>query len=222
MLIEIFLLAVGSMFWPVLLAVDLVAFRTDRPVRILAGFLAGGMVATVTVGCVIVFSLDDTPLVTRSRHTTDAAVSIVVGVAALVAAYFIRRSDERRRVKPKPQPKPQTSSRVDRLADHGAGLAFVTGIVLNIFPGPFPLIAMKDIAELDYSTAGTVAVIIAFYLVMFTPVEGPLVGFLMAPRRTEEAVTSFNAWLGRNLRRLAWMALAVVGAFEIVRGLFAA
>jgi hypothetical protein len=29
------LLALGSMFWPVLLAVDVVAFRTDRPVRIL-------------------------------------------------------------------------------------------------------------------------------------------------------------------------------------------
>ena len=217
MLIEIFLLAVGSMFWPVLLAVDVVAFGTDRPVRILAGFLAGGMVATVMVGCVIVFSLDNMTLVTRSRHATDATVSIVVGVTALVAAYFIRRSDKGRRAKPKPH----RSSRVERLAGHGPGLAFLTGIILNIFPGPLPLIALKDMAELEYSTAGTVAVIVAFYLVMFAPVEGPLISFLVAPRRTERAVTSFNAWLAENLRRLAWVALAVFGAFEVARGLFA-
>ena len=94
--------------------------------------------------------------------------------------------------------------------------------MLNVFPGVLPFIAMKDIAELDYSTAGAIAVIVAFYLVMFIPVEGPLVSFLVAPRRTEEAVTSFNAWLDRNLRKVAWVVLAVFGAFEIVRGIFAA
>lgn len=216
--IEIFLLAIGSMVWPVLLAVDVVAFRTDRPVRILGGFLTGGMVTTVAVACIIVFSLEDTDLVTRSRKTTDAAVAIVIGVVALVAAYLIRRSDMRPRAK-RDSP---TSGRVERLADHGAGLAFLTGIVFNIFPGPLPLIAMKDIAELDYTAAATVAVIIAFYLVMFIPVEAPLICFLVAPRRTAEAVTSFNAWLERNLRKLAWVALAAFGTFEIVRGLFAA
>jgi hypothetical protein len=97
----------------------------------------------------------------------------------------------------------------------------LTGIVLNIFPGPLPLIAMKDMAELDYSTAETIAVVVAFYLVMFTPVEAPLISFLVAPRRTKEAVASVNAWLEQNLRRLAWIALVVFGAFEIACGLFA-
>jgi hypothetical protein len=141
----------------------------------------------------------------------------VVGVAALVAAYFIRRSDQHRRARPKPH----TPSKVDRLGDHGVGLAFSTGVVLNIFPGPFPLIALKDMAELNYSTAATIAVIVGFYLVMFTPVEGPLISFLVAPRRTKGAVTSVNAWLEQNLRRLVWMALAAVGVLEIARGVFA-
>jgi thiol:disulfide interchange protein len=218
MLIEIFLLAIGSMFWPVLLAVDVVALKSDRPMTILGGFLAGGLVATVAVGCAIVFSLENTSLVTRSRHTTNAVVSIVIGAAALVAAFFIRRSDQQRRA----TPEPQTSSRVDRLASHGPWLAFVTGIVLNLFPGLLPFIALKDIGELDYSTAATVAVIVGFYLIMFTPVEAPLVAFLVAPRRTARAVDSFNVWLAQNLRRLAWWALAIFGAFEIVRGLLAA
>lgn len=218
MLIEIFLLAVGSMFWPVLLAVDVVAFRADRPIKMLGGFLAGGLVATVTVGCAIVFSLEGASFLTRSRRTTDATVSIVIGAAALVVAFFIRRSDkEKRTIR-----EPHTSSRVERLAGRGSALAFVTGIVLNVFPGLLPFIALKDIAELNYTGAATFAVIVAFYLVMFTPIEAPLVAFLVAPERTAQAVDSFNLWLARNLRRLAWWALAAFGAFEIVRGVLAA
>jgi Sap-like sulfolipid-1-addressing protein len=218
MLFEIFLLAVGSMFWPVLLAVDVVALKSDRPITILGGFLAGGLVATVSVGCAIVFSLESTSLFTTAKHTTNAVVSIVIGVAALVAAFFIRRSDTRRRA----PSEPKTSSRVDRLATQGPWLAFVTGIVLNVFPGVLPFIAMKDIGELDYSTAGMIAVIVGFYLVMFTPVEAPLVAFLVAPKRTERAVDRFNVWLAQNLRKLAWWVLLVVGVFEIVRGVLVA
>lgn len=218
MLFEIFLLAVGSMFWPVLLAVDVVALKSDRPMTILGGFLAGGLVATVSVGCAIVFSLESTSLFTTSKHTTNALVPIVIGVAALVAAFFIRRSDTPERA----APAPKTSSRVDRLASHGPWLAFVTGIVLNVFPGVLPFVAMKDIGELGYSTAGTIAVIVGFYLVMFTPVEAPLVAFLVAPKRTERAVDRFNLWLAQNLRKLAWWVLLVVGVFEIVRGVLVA
>lgn len=218
MLLEIFLLAVGSMFWPALLAVDVVALKSTRPVAILGGFLAGGMVTTVTVGCAIVFSLEHTSLLTTSKHATNAVVSIVIGAAALVAAFFIRRRDTR----PRAAPEAKTSSRVDRLANHGLWLAFVTGIVLNVFPGVLPFIALKDIGELDYSTAGTIAVIVGFYLVMFTPVEAPLIAFLVAPEWTARAVASFNVWLARNLRRLAWWALAIFGAFEIVRGVLVA
>ena len=214
MTVEIFVLAVGSMFWPALLALDVVAFRSDRPVAILAGFLAGGLLTTVTIGCLIVFALEHTSLVTRSRHTTDPAVSIAVGAASLVLAFVIRRGDTHDRA--------QRPSRVDRLADHGAALAFVTGIVLNVFPGLLPFVAMKDIGELNATTAGTVAVIVAFYVVMFTPVEAPLVAFLVAPQRTARSVNAFNVWLGEHWRRLAWWALLVFGAFEVVRGVVSA
>ena len=219
MLFEIFILAVGSMFWPVLLAVDVVAFKSVRPVTILAGFLAGGLVATVGVGCAIVFSLEQTSLVTGSRPTLDPVVLIVVGVAALVGAFLIRRRDLQAKARP---PKEHKPGRVDRLGSSGAWVAFVTGVVLNLFPGVLPFIALKDIGELNYSAAGTVAVIVGFYLVMFVPVEAPLVAFLVVPRRTAHAVDSFNAWLGRNALKLAWWVLAIFGVVEIVRGIIAA
>ena len=64
--------------------------------------------------------------------------------------------------------------------------------------------------------------IVGFYLVMFTPVEAPLVAFLVVPKRTERAVDSFNVWLAQNLRRLGWWALAIFGAFEVLRGVLVA
>jgi hypothetical protein len=214
---EIFLLALGAMFWPLLLAVDIVAFQAPRPVTILGWFLVGGFLTTVSLGIAIVYALRSTTLVTRSRSATDAWVDITVGVLAVVAALVLRR-------RPTPAPaEPATGS--DRLASmlaRGAGLAFVAGIVFNVVPGVLPFIALKDIAELGYPPAGTVAVIVGFYVVMFTFVEAPLVGFVVAPARTTAAVTSFNAWLSMNWRALAAWALGVVGAFEIVRGLAAA
>jgi Sap, sulfolipid-1-addressing protein len=216
---EIFLLAVGSMFWPLLLAVDVLAFNTDRPVAILSGFLAGGLITTVGIGIAIVFALEDTSLVTSERRTTDASVDITVGVLALVAAALIYRRNPRSKAEVSP---PHRSSRVERLVARGGILAFAAGIVANVFPGVLPFVALKDIAELDYSAAETILVIVGFYLVMFTLVEAPIVGYLVAPRWTSAAVASFNAWLSRNLRTLAYSALAVFGAFEIVRGILAA
>lgn len=216
---EIFLLAVGSMFWPLLLAVDVLAFNTDRPVAILSGFLAGGLVTTVAVGSAIVFSLEDTSLVTSAKRTTNASVDIAVGVVALVAAAVIYR----RRPEPRAQVSAShSSSRVERLVARGGVLAFAAGIVANVFPGVLPFVALKDIAELDHSTAQTVLVIVGFYLVMFTFIEVPIAGYLVAPKRTSVAVASFNAWLSRNLWTLAWSALALLGTFELVRGVVVA
>jgi Sap, sulfolipid-1-addressing protein len=216
---EIFLLAVGSMFWPLLLAVDVLAFKTDRPVAILSGFLTGGLITTVAVGSAIVFSLEGTSLVTSAKRTTDASVDIVVGVLALVGAALIYR----RRPEPKAEDSaPHKSNRVERLVARGGILAFAGGIVANVFPGVLPFVALKDIAELDYSAAETVLVIVGFYLVMFTFIEVPIIGYLVAPERTSAAVASFNVWLSRNLWTLAWSALAILGTFELVRGIVVA
>src|SRR4051794_1366780 len=47
--LELTLLAIASAFWPLLLAVVLVSFQAPRPVRILACFLAGGLLTCVVV-----------------------------------------------------------------------------------------------------------------------------------------------------------------------------
>jgi hypothetical protein len=209
-------LALASAVWPILLAVVIVSLRAPNPGRLLASFLAGGLLTTVTVGFVVVKALDGTTVATSSSSASPT-VDVVVGALALLAAGVLAR-------KPKAEPPPDEaqggdSGRLERMLARGAPLAFVAGIVLNIIPGAFPLIALKDIAQLGYSTAGTLAVLLGFYLIMFALIEIPLVGYLVAPTRTADATVRFNAWLDRNLRSLAVGGLALGGAYAVIRGL---
>jgi hypothetical protein len=54
---------------------------------------------------------------------------------------------------------------------------------------------------------------------MFAFIEVPIVAYLIAPERTTVAVNAFNAWLGRNGRRVAAYVLAGVGLYLTIRGI---
>ena len=181
---ELLPLAIASAFWPSLLAVAVVSLRAAHPARLLGSFLAGGLLTTMSVGLIIIYALQGTTRTSSSRASFDAAVYLTVGVLALISAYVLQRGYGSSPSTPKqdqPQADKDEPGRIERMLDRGTPLAFVAGIILCVFPGFFPLIALKDIAQLDYSVAGTVVVLFAFYLVMFTLIEVPLVGFLTAP-----------------------------------------
>lgn len=223
-LVEVFLLAVASALWPALVAVVVVALRMPRPAPILASFFAGAMLTTVSVGLVIVFSLRHSDIVQGPHPTVDPAVDLAVGSLALLAGYIVSRPLRHRvpdhdRPTARPPDRPTWS---ERMIARGAGLAFLVGIVLDLFPGLFPFVALKDIAELDYSAGATVLLVIGFYVVMFAIVEVPLVALLVAPERTAKAVEGFNSWLGRNGRQLIAVSLAVIGVYLVIRGVVAA
>jgi hypothetical protein len=225
-LFEIFLLAAGSMFWPLLLAVVVIALRLPHSLRILAWFWAGGMLTSVSVGAAIVFALDGTEPKSGSLPSAPW-IDIVVGSLALLAAAVLQRVGARHPRQKEAQPETpkresRTSQRIERFVQSGGPLAFAGGIVATILPAPLAIIAMADIAQLDYSVSGTVGVIIAFYVVMFTFVEVPMIGFVVAPERTKTKALAFNAWLDRNLVRLGVWALTIFGTAEIVRGIVTA
>jgi hypothetical protein len=225
-LLEIFLLGVGSMFWPLLLVVVVLALRTSHPLKILCSFWAGGMLTTVSVGAALVFALQDSPFMSGSELPSAPWVDVVVGTLALVAALVLRhvgrRSARRSARRETPKKAGRSAEWVERLVESGGPLAFVGGIVATILPAPLAIIAMADIAQLGYSTTATLLVIVAFYLIMFTFVELPIVGYVVAPEATKARATRFNDWLGRNLVQLGVWALTIFGAAEIVRGIVTA
>jgi hypothetical protein len=209
-------LAVASAFWPILLAVVLISLRASHPGRLMAAFLAGGLLTTMVVGLLIIYVLKDASLTTGSDSWFGPGVEIAAGVAALVLAYVLRA----RRHRPGPATASTDSNprRMERMLDHGAPLAFAAGIVFNIVPGVVPLVALKDIAELDYSFAETVGLLLGFYLIMFSFIEIPLAGYVVAPERTARLTARFNAWLDRTGPRVGTAVLALIGVYMIVRG----
>ena len=213
--LEILLLAVASAFWPTLILVVVVALRLEHPTRILAFFVGAGLLTTITIGVAIVHGLEGTSLASGSSHSLNAGVYLAVGVLSLLAAAALYWSSRRPRPPREPSEKP---SLAERSVEHGATVAFAAGVVLNIIPGTFPFVAMVDIAQLDTGSATKFAAVVVFYLVMFAFAEVPIVAYLFAPERTVAAMTRFNEWLTRNGRLAAAIALAVVGAYLVARG----
>lgn len=216
---ELLPLAIASAFWPLLLVVVLVALRAAHPVRVLVSFLAGGLVTTVAVGLVIVYALDGTALTHSSRSTVNPYLEAVVGALAVLAALVLWCRVPQLEADTQAAPPPAGPSRIERALDHGAPLAFATGIVLNLVPGFFPLIALKNIADLNAGFAQTASLLLGFYIVMFALVEIPLAAYLVRPEATDRTTRQFNSWLGRNARRLAIAALGTVGAYLLLHGL---
>lgn len=218
-LLELTLLAIASAFWPILVVVDLIALRAERPVPLLAWFLAGGLLTTISEGLVVVFALEGTTL-GSSRATAGGWANVVGGSVALLAAYLLRARVARSRdERPATQAPVKKVSRTERMIEHGGVYAFGAGVVLNLVPGIFPLIALRNISSLSYGTGTKVMLVIGLYLVMFALIEVPLVGLLVAPARVEPRVRGLNSWLDRNGKRAAIDALGVVGLILLVRGL---
>jgi len=199
--------------WPALFAVVLVALRSWNTEKLLAAFLAGSLLTTIGIGLAIVSLLDDSSIVaSHTRRSAGPVADLVVGVLAVLLGLFLAR-------RPASAPAPRTlAGWSERALARGAPIAFVVGIVFNVFPGLFPFIALKDIAEADFSTQAAAALVVGFYLVMFTPAELPLVGYALAPARTTALVDRLNAWFDHNGRRVAVVALELGGAYLIVRG----
>ncbi len=212
---ELLLLAVASAFWPALIAVVIVSLRAPHPGRLMASFLAAGLLTTVTIGLAIIYTLRRSPATsTSSEHSFGPAVLIVAGVLAVVGALVL--AHRHARAQPKTDGGP---GRIEQMLDRGVPLAFVAGILLNIIPGVLPFVALKDIAAMDTGVPETVALLLCFYLIMFAFVEVPLLGYAVTPARTALLTKRFNAWLDRNANRLAVWALGIAGVYLIVRGI---
>jgi len=138
----------------------------------------------------------------------------IAGALALVAAALVLR---RRRTQAQPRERPRRWA-PERLVEN-AKVAFVAGIVLDVLPGVLPFVALANIAEGGYSAGANVVLVVVFYLIMFTPVELPILGYVIVPDRTVAAVERLNDWMDRNATRIGADVLALVGVYLIARGL---
>jgi hypothetical protein len=223
--LDIFVLAVGAAFYPTLLAIVVVVLTRPRPARLLGAYLAGGMLAGLGIGFVVVFVLEGVGVDAGPDHksTGSAILNIVAGALSLgVAALLLTGRDPRpARLRNRKPSDPNTPSWTERAMSHDSlGVAFALGVVLDL-PSLWYLIALKDIVNGGYNPAAEVLLIVGFNLIMFTLIEIPLVAYLVAPDRAAATVGRFNAWIRAHTRRLTEAVAGVVGLYLVVRGVAA-
>ena len=222
---SIFALSLLAMFTPTLLAAVTVMMLLPNPKRLMLGYLLGAYLTSITAGLLIVFSLHGSAGVSTAKHTLGPIEDIVVGLVALLVAYVLGTGrdsplqERRRRRKEKKEEGEPRESWPERMLGRGsARVTFAVGVVLT-FPGVSYLTALDRMAKLDAGVAPTVLLVVGFCLIQQLLLEVPLLGYTFAPEQTQDRVTRFRAWLGRNGRRMGVMFAAVIGGLLVLRGL---
>jgi hypothetical protein len=210
---ELLPLALLSAVYPTLVAVVVVALTAPKPARAMAFFLLGGMIASVSVGLVIVFALQGTSLVSGSSPPADPIVYFGAGAIALGLAVVVRKRP--------PAPPKEGDSKVSQLLSRSqkAWIAFAAGLLIDLVPGAWYIVALKDIAQSGYSDSQIVAVVVAFCIIQYALIELPLLGFVFAPVRAADLSRRFSTWLSDNSRTVAVAILVIAGCYMIIRGI---
>ena len=222
---QVFFLALEAALYPTLLAAVVILLSQPRRVSLLGAYLAGGMTLSIGIGLIIVFVLKGSGAAKTGKSTLSWTMDLAIGgLMLLLAVALATRSDQRfreRRQAKKPA-KPQSDDRepwsTRLLARGSVPIVFLAALLLNL-PGAAYLIALKDIAAANHSTAEAILLVVVFNLIMFAFGEVPFLGLIIAPARTETLVTRFDKWLSRNGRNIAMALALLLGVFLVVRGI---
>lgn len=221
---SLILLALAAAVYPTLLAGVILILTQPRPLRMLLGFLAGGMGISVAAGLLIVGALESSGAISESSHSTQPIVSIVVGAVSLLLAWAVatgrvERTFQRHKRPGRRLASPARPSITTRALSHGSvTMAFAAGLVLNL-PGIWYLDALTEIAKAQPSTVSTLLQILLFNVIMFGLVEFPIVAYLLDPDGATARVQSLSSSIHARSRQIAvWVATAV-GVWLIVKGI---
>jgi hypothetical protein len=211
---RVFFFAFTAMLNPTLLAATTLMLLLPSPKKLMLGYLLGALLTSITLGLVIVFSLQDSSAVDTAKRTVNPAVDLALGgLLLIVAAVLSRGRSERRRPKPDKGP-----SRWQRALGKGsARITFAVGVVLTL-PGASYLASLTAISKLDYSTAETVLLVLLVNAIMLALIEVPLIGFYAAPEWTPVAVERAKNWFSLHAQTIAVAGAAGIGSLLILRG----
>jgi len=232
---QILLYAVGSAFFPALLAGVSVILTRERPAALLLAFYIGGMVVSIGVGLALLQIAGSDANFGSSSGNSDPFFEIGAAILAFALAWLTgskagrakiddwrgkRKSrKEAKQIKKHGEVQEAKDPWAVRVLDRGSVvLALVAGMILNL-PGPFYLFALADITEADYSTVEAIILVVVFNLIMFMLAEVPLIGYLINPEKTQDRVERFSGWLERNGLRIISLFAVLWGLSSLGKGL---
>jgi hypothetical protein len=208
---------------PTLLAAVTVMLTLLSPKKLLTGYLAGAMITSITLGLILVFTLNGSSSSSTAKHTVNPILDLGLGALILLVAFVVgtgrdkrrRARSARKREENKDKPPPRWKR---QLSKGSARDTFVVGVLLS-FPGASYIAGMDLLSKQGTGTAATVLVVIGFNLVMLLLLELPLIGYATRPERTAAAVASFNGFLTRDGGRVALIGGIAIGILLIGRGI---
>ena len=219
---DVFLLAFLAALYPTLLAATTVMLVLPHPKRLLLGYLLGAAMTSVTLGLVIVFTLRHSGLVSTTQATLGPGADIVLGCLALAIALVLHSGRDQRLVARRRERKaakgPTGPPRWQQALGRGsARTTFVVGALLTL-PGATYITALHRIADENLADPATVAVVLAFNLIMLMLLEIPLLAYTFAPDWTPRAVERFKLKLRERGRIWGVRVTLVLGILMIARG----
>ena len=217
------LLSLTASLNPTLVAATTVMLLLERPAKLMAGYLLGAYLTSITLGLVIVFSLSNSSTTNTTQNTLSPAVDIGLGAIALAAAFVLytgrhERLRERRRARKAAKPDKGPPRWQRELSKGSPRVTFVVGALLTL-PGASYLAGLDEIHKLKYSTTVTVLLVIGFNLVMLWLLEVPLACFVVAPDWTPRAIERAKAWVSRHAHVFAVRGFTALGALLIIKGI---
>jgi Sap, sulfolipid-1-addressing protein len=216
---DIFLLALGAALNPTLVAASTLMMLLPNAKRLMFGYLLGALMTSITLGLLIISSLESSSAVATAKNTLSPAATMLLGVAALTGAVVVRRDWHPRAAHRRADKQNKKTPRWQKALGRGsAWTTFVVGALLTL-PGASYLAGLSRIDKLNYPTVETVALVVAFNLIMLALLEIPLLGFTIAPDRTVELIDRTKVWTSRHRRRAAVTLLTVVGTLLVIKAL---
>jgi hypothetical protein len=211
---RVFLFAFTAMLNPTLLAATTVMLLLPSPKKLMLGYLLGALLTSITLGLVIVFSLQDSGAVDTAKRSVNPAVDLALGGLLLIVAFVLSRGKLERK-RPKKEKGPPRWQRA--LGKGSPRVTFAVGVALTL-PGASYLASLTAISKLDYSDATTVLLVLMVNVIMLALLEIPLIGFYAAPEWTPVAVERAKNWFAMHARTIVVGAAAVIGSLLVLRG----
>lgn len=177
-------------------------------------FVFGWLLAIVVIGFVTVFVLHGADFSSHKRTPSRMASAVEIALGCLAVLVSLRALRRRRGAGAGTSEMPKWLDRLDRTN-------WLLGVLVGAFMLTYSLTvaAAAEILKANVSRADGVIAFVVFALASITTIAAPIVLVVVRPERSQERLAAWRRWLLGNSRTIGLVALLVIGALLVARGI---